>query len=143
HNKFGTRVLGYDNAHAVKRPKKFKFAGRRLAYDHRHRTASDKAYRTNSNQPSACWRTFSRKWTALSKRHRNEANCYWRDATEANPGTDDRHCQRQVQAQSWRAEDLVHFHEVGGGSSERPEPCFVEGDTRDKSRLGCGVGQDY
>jgi len=42
HNKFGTRVLGYDNAHAVKRPKKFKFAGRRLTYDHRHRTASDK-----------------------------------------------------------------------------------------------------
>lgn len=42
HNKFGTRVLGYDNAHAVKPPKKFKFAGRRLPYDHRHRTSSDK-----------------------------------------------------------------------------------------------------
>jgi len=42
HDKYGTRVLGYDNAHAVKRPKKFKFAGQRLPYDHRHRTASDK-----------------------------------------------------------------------------------------------------
>ena len=42
HNKFGTRVLGYDNAHAVRPPKKFKFAGRRLPYDHRHRTSSDK-----------------------------------------------------------------------------------------------------
>jgi hypothetical protein len=42
HDKYGTRVLGYDNAHAVKPPKKFKFAGRRLPYDHRHRTASDK-----------------------------------------------------------------------------------------------------
>ena len=41
HNRHGTRVLGYDNAHAVKLPKKFKFAGRRLPYDHRHRTASD------------------------------------------------------------------------------------------------------
>ncbi|MCZ7561909.1 MAG: hypothetical protein M5U30_19210 [Burkholderiaceae bacterium] len=26
----------------MKPPKKFKFAGRRLPYDHRHRTASDK-----------------------------------------------------------------------------------------------------
>ena len=42
HDRFGTRVLGYDNAHAVKRPKKFQFAGQRLPYDHRHRTSSDK-----------------------------------------------------------------------------------------------------
>ena len=42
HDRHGTRVLGYDNAHAVKPPKKFKFAGQRLPYDHRHRTASDK-----------------------------------------------------------------------------------------------------
>ncbi len=42
HDRFGTRVLGYDNAHAVKPPKKFKFAGRQWPYDHRHRTASDK-----------------------------------------------------------------------------------------------------
>lgn len=42
HDRYGTRVLGYDNAHAVKPPKKFKFAGQRLPYDHRHRTASDK-----------------------------------------------------------------------------------------------------
>ncbi|MBL8316162.1 MAG: hypothetical protein JNK55_20695 [Rubrivivax sp.] len=42
HDKYGTRVLGYDNAHAVKPPKKFKFAGQRLPYDHRHRTSSDR-----------------------------------------------------------------------------------------------------
>jgi len=42
HDKYGTRVLGYDNAHAVKPPQKFKFAGQRLPYDHRHRTSSDK-----------------------------------------------------------------------------------------------------
>lgn len=42
HNQHGTRVLGYDNAHAVKVPGRFKFAGRRLPYDHRHRTSSDK-----------------------------------------------------------------------------------------------------
>jgi hypothetical protein len=42
HDRFGTRVLGYDNAHPVKLPKKFKFAGQRLPYDHRHRTSRDK-----------------------------------------------------------------------------------------------------
>lgn len=42
HNQYGARVLGYDNAHAVKPPKKFKYAGQRLPYDHRHRSASDK-----------------------------------------------------------------------------------------------------
>lgn len=41
HNRYGTRVLGYDNAHAVKPPGKFKFAGRRLPYDHKHRTSND------------------------------------------------------------------------------------------------------
>jgi hypothetical protein len=42
HNRYGTRLLGYDNAHAVKLPKKFKYAGRKIAFDHKHRTAIDK-----------------------------------------------------------------------------------------------------
>ena len=42
HDRYGARVLGYDNAHAVKLPKKFKFAGCRFPYDHRHRTSSNK-----------------------------------------------------------------------------------------------------
>ena len=42
HDRFGTRVLGDDNAHAVKPPKKFKVAWQRLPCDHRHRSASDK-----------------------------------------------------------------------------------------------------
>lgn len=41
HEPYGKRILGYDNAHAVKPPKKFKFAGTRLPYDHKHRHASD------------------------------------------------------------------------------------------------------
>lgn len=41
HDRYGTRVLGYDNAHRVKPPKKG-YAGRRLAYDHKHRAARDK-----------------------------------------------------------------------------------------------------
>ncbi len=42
HEPYGKRILGYDNAHAVKPPKKFKFSGQRLAYDHKHRHESDK-----------------------------------------------------------------------------------------------------
>lgn len=42
HDPYGRRILGYDNAHAVKPIKKFKYGGRILAYDHKHRAISDK-----------------------------------------------------------------------------------------------------
>ena len=32
HEPYGKRILGYDNAHAVKLPKKFKYAGQHLTY---------------------------------------------------------------------------------------------------------------
>jgi len=41
HEPYGKRILGYDNAHAVKLPQKFKFAGQRLTYDHKHRHVTD------------------------------------------------------------------------------------------------------
>lgn len=41
HEPYGKRILGYDNAHMVKPPKKFKYAGRILAFDHKHRHPSD------------------------------------------------------------------------------------------------------
>ncbi len=41
HEPYGKRILGFDNAHATKAPKKYKYAGRILAYDHKHRHASD------------------------------------------------------------------------------------------------------
>jgi len=41
HEPGGDRILGYDNAHGVKPPGKFRYAGRVLAFDHRHRHASD------------------------------------------------------------------------------------------------------
>lgn len=40
HEPTGARILGYDNAHAVK-PKGCKFSGHRLPYDHRHRFVKD------------------------------------------------------------------------------------------------------
>lgn len=42
HDPHGQRILGYDNAHAIKPPNKFKYAGRILPYDHKHRHRSDK-----------------------------------------------------------------------------------------------------
>lgn len=42
HERGGKRVMGYDNAHAVKPPGKFKYAGQIMQYDHKHRHISDK-----------------------------------------------------------------------------------------------------
>jgi Family of unknown function (DUF6516) len=42
HEPYGKRLLGYDNAHAAKPPRKFKYVGRIMAYDHKHRHSSDK-----------------------------------------------------------------------------------------------------
>jgi hypothetical protein len=52
HDRYGTRLLGFDNAHGVKPPKRKRYSGRRLPYDHRHRHARDKgvAYEFTSPQ---------------------------------------------------------------------------------------------
>lgn len=42
HRPDGKRILGYDNNHAVKPSSKYKYAGQRLPYDHKHRHAEDK-----------------------------------------------------------------------------------------------------
>lgn len=42
HARDGSRVMGYDNAHAVKPSGKFKYAGQVLPYDHKHRHIADK-----------------------------------------------------------------------------------------------------
>ena len=42
HEKYGKRVMGYDNAHAVKLPKKYKYSGRITEYDHHHRHSLDR-----------------------------------------------------------------------------------------------------
>jgi hypothetical protein len=42
HEPYGKRIMGYDDSHSVKLPKKFKYAGQRLAYDHKHRHIPDK-----------------------------------------------------------------------------------------------------
>jgi uncharacterized protein DUF6516 len=42
HDPAGTRIMGFDNAHAPRKPKKYRYVGQKLPYDHRHRHAADK-----------------------------------------------------------------------------------------------------
>lgn len=42
HEPYGKRILGYDNAHAIKLPKKYKHLGRIQTHDHLHRHSKDK-----------------------------------------------------------------------------------------------------
>lgn len=41
HGGDGRRLMGFDNAHAVRPGGRFRYAGRKLPFDHRHRHASD------------------------------------------------------------------------------------------------------
>lgn len=40
---YGTRILGYDNAHAVNRSRRNKYTGQIVEYDHKHPGRMDKA----------------------------------------------------------------------------------------------------
>lgn len=42
HDRYGKRLLGFDNAHPVKTRKRGRFTGRRIAYDHKHTNPGDK-----------------------------------------------------------------------------------------------------
>lgn len=42
HDHYGTRVLGFDNAHGITPPRRNKYSGRRVEYDHIHRSAKDR-----------------------------------------------------------------------------------------------------
>ncbi|MCY4148805.1 MAG: DUF6516 family protein [Gammaproteobacteria bacterium] len=52
HNRSNQRIMGFDNAHAVKPRKRGKYKGRIVAYDHMHKSAADKgtAYAFSSAQ---------------------------------------------------------------------------------------------
>lgn len=42
HNNHNTRIMGFDNAHAIKPKKRGKFKGRIVTYDHQHTSRVDK-----------------------------------------------------------------------------------------------------
>jgi hypothetical protein len=42
HDRYGKRVIGFDNAHSIKARKKGRYKGRSITYDHRHMNSADK-----------------------------------------------------------------------------------------------------
>jgi len=42
HNAYGTRVMGFDNAHAIRPLGQNRYSGHIVTYDHQHRHAADK-----------------------------------------------------------------------------------------------------
>lgn len=42
HDRYGKRVMGFDNAHSITTRKRGRYQGRRVIYDHRHTTPVDK-----------------------------------------------------------------------------------------------------
>ncbi|MFO8025488.1 DUF6516 family protein [Thiohalophilus sp.] len=42
HDPYNQRILGYDNAHAVQQAGNKSYSGRRVEYDHKHRSIKDK-----------------------------------------------------------------------------------------------------
>jgi len=43
HDRFGERLLGFDNAHPIKTKKRGRFVGRRIVYDHMHKDSKNEA----------------------------------------------------------------------------------------------------
>ena len=64
HDRYGTRVLGYDNAHAVKPLKKFKFAGQRCLTTIVTGPQATKVCPTRPKRHIGFWRTSSQRWIA-------------------------------------------------------------------------------
>ena len=58
HDQYNTRVLGFDNAHAIKPSKKGKIAGKRVVYDHLHRTPHDKGVPYEFDSPAKLIQDF-------------------------------------------------------------------------------------
>ncbi len=48
HDKYNRRIIGYDNAHGIKLPKKKKFSGSRQIWDHKHQEAKIYPYEFES-----------------------------------------------------------------------------------------------
>lgn len=61
HDEHKTRVMGFDNAHGIKPPKKGGFAGRKVIYDHLHRTPIDKGVPYEFESPAKLIEDFFNK----------------------------------------------------------------------------------
>lgn len=70
HDPRGRRLLGFDNAHAVKPSKRKKYAGRRVEYDHKHRHPRDQGVPYEFVDPYQLLEDFFRAVDKALKIHR-------------------------------------------------------------------------
>ena len=63
HNNYNRRILGFDNAHAVKTTPKAKFKGRVIPYDHKHSSATDTGTPYSFSSAQQLLNDFSMKLT--------------------------------------------------------------------------------
>ena len=61
HDKHGQRLIGFDNAHAIKQPKKG-FRGKKIEYDHKHRHQKDTGVTYTFTDPAQLITDF---WAAV------------------------------------------------------------------------------
>ncbi|MDW7740663.1 MAG: DUF6516 family protein [Bacillota bacterium] len=44
HDKNNRRIIGYDNAHGIKKPRRKRFSGKRIVWDHKHENEKISSY---------------------------------------------------------------------------------------------------
>jgi len=72
HEKYGKRIMGYDNAHAVKLPKKYKYSGRVVEYDHHHRHSLDRGIPYEFKDPYQLLHDFFEKVDEVLKKQEEQ-----------------------------------------------------------------------
>jgi len=68
HDKYGKRLMGFDNAHAVKLPKKYKYSGRIIEFDHQHRHSLDNGIPYEFKDPYQLLQDFFEKVDEVLKK---------------------------------------------------------------------------
>ena len=61
HNNYNKRIMGFDNAHAVKPRKRRRYSGRIVAYDHLHQTSIDKGTPYSFSSPEQLLQDFFKR----------------------------------------------------------------------------------
>jgi hypothetical protein len=72
HDPYGQRILGFDNAHAVRSRKRRRYSGRRVEYDHAHRHRRDPGKPYTFVDPYQLLSDFFEAVDRVLKQHRND-----------------------------------------------------------------------
>jgi hypothetical protein len=70
HDPFNQRILGYDNAHAVKKSRGNRYTGRKVEYDHIHKDLKDEGSPYEFMDPYQLLQDFFNDVDKVLKKHR-------------------------------------------------------------------------